>query len=394
MTITIVYKDDSYDFKRAIIIFNTTDSINLKVKNFDYSIFNINKYERYIQICQGDDYHKQLYFHIYNKEIFNPVFGNYDTFFISDSKIKTLSDFDFNKIKETNFFQYSNENGILKIKCQEPAMIRHEYLGYEEPKNLTSGKKYVFRKEFILKNSLYLDKQLINKDIPLKFSLLGIKKNSTIELILDNNVYTLNSCQHLEIEYHFEEKNNGSMNFKFGENIENSLLIEINVGFIEEDLASYKQIDFINSFGKLEIEGKKGIFIKIPEYFNESFYDYSIIIPDNSEENIYDVAISYDKIHFMVHNFEYLEKYHILSYSRIIPLFNTNPYTTISEKSQNKFFYISIFNNMDEKIDIYLKKPKVFSGIKLNMINILPPKNIIIKYIFQKEIIILYMCKI
>ena len=53
MTITIVYKDDSYDFKRAFIIYNTTDSINLKVKNFDYSIFNINKYERYIQICQG-----------------------------------------------------------------------------------------------------------------------------------------------------------------------------------------------------------------------------------------------------------------------------------------------------------------------------------------------------
>ena len=75
----------------------------------------------------------------------------------------------------------------------------------------------------------------------------------------------------------------------------------------------------------------------------------------------------------MVHNFEYLEEYHILSYSQIIPLFNTNPYTTISEKPQNKFFYISIFNNIDERIDIYLKKPKVFSGIKLNMINILPP---------------------
>lgn len=52
------------------------------------------------------------------------------------------------------------------------------------------------------------------------------------------------------------------MNFQFGKNIENSLHIEINVGFIKENLDFYKQIDFIDSLGKLEIEGKKGIFIK------------------------------------------------------------------------------------------------------------------------------------
>ena len=82
-------------------------------------------------------------------------------------------------------------------------MIRHEYLDYyyEESKNLTSGKRYVFKKEFISKNNLYLNKTLINKNIPLKFSLLCIKTNSSIELILDSKTYILNSSQPLEIEY-------------------------------------------------------------------------------------------------------------------------------------------------------------------------------------------------
>ena len=101
-------------------------------------------------------------------------------------------------------------------------MIRHEYLNYEGPKNLTSGKRYIFKKEFMSKNNLYLDKTLINKNIPLKFSLLGIKTNSSIELILDSKIYILNSSQPLEIEYFFDENNNGSMNFKFEKNIENS----------------------------------------------------------------------------------------------------------------------------------------------------------------------------
>jgi len=255
-------------------------------------------------------------------------------------------------------------------------MIRHEYLTRIEPRNLTSGRRYILEKKFVSQNNLYLDEKLINKNIPLKFSLFGIKTNSSIELILDNKTYIINSSQPLEIEYFFEKNNSGSMNFKFGENIENSLIIEIKVGFIEEYLDSYKQIDFIDSFGKLEIEPKKGIFIKIPKNLNENLYDYSIILLYNLINNlIYDIQISYDKIEFMVPRFECFSSNH-LSYFRIIPLFNTNPYINISkedEHSQNKLFYISIYNNMDINMNIFIQKPKVLSEIKLNIINKLPP---------------------
>jgi len=377
LTITYVENDDSYIYNRAFIIFNTTDNIYLKVNKFDYSIFKIGNIGRYFQICQKDANHKEFYFIIDNKEIFNPVFGNYDSFFISYSKIKTLSDYDFNKIKEANFFQSSDERGFLKIKCQNPAMVRHEYLiGVGPPRNLTSGKRYIIEKDFILRNKLYLDEKLINENISLKFSLLGNKAYSSIELILDNKIYTINSSQPLEIKYFFEKYNKGLMNFKFGENIENSLKIEINVGFIKEDLNSYKQIGFRDSFGKLEIESKKGIFIEIPKNLNENLYEYSIIIPYNHYDTfIYDVQISYDKIEFMVPKYECFSK-HKYSYFRIIPLFNINPYITISkedEESQNKLFYISIFNNMDKNMDIFIQKPKVLSEIKLNIINKLPP---------------------
>ena len=113
-----------------------------------------------------------------------------------------------------------------------------------------------------------------------------------------------------------------------------------------------------------------------PKYFNEDLYDYSIILPypfDRYFKDIYDVRISYDKIAFMVPMFY---RYHNPLYFQIIPLFNIDPYITIfkeDEESQDKFFYISIFNNMKEKIDIFIQKPKIFSEIKLNIINKLPP---------------------
>ena len=47
-----------------------------------------------------------------------PIFGHYDSFFINENEIKTLSDFNFNKIKYNNFYQISKrtESGYLKNK--------------------------------------------------------------------------------------------------------------------------------------------------------------------------------------------------------------------------------------------------------------------------------------
>ena len=78
------------------------------------------------------------------------------------------------------------------------------------------------------------------------------------------------------------------------------------------------------------------------------------------------IQINYDKIEFAVPKIENTLM------NTIIPLFNVNPYLTISNKddiNNNKFFYISIYNKYDTQI--YIKKPKIFSQVQLNTIHVL-----------------------
>ena len=58
----------------------------------------------------------------------------------------------------------------------------------------------------------------------------------------------------------------------------------------------------------------------------------------------------------------------------IIPLFKMNPYLTIpnSIKSNDKYFYILIYNYYIDDFDLSIKKPKLFNNVQLNKINILP----------------------
>ena len=70
--------------------------------------------------------------------------------------------------------------------------------------------------------------------------------------------------------------------------------INVIVGFLPEEFNNiYKEIDFINAIGSLNIEKNKGLAIKIPKEFkNELFTNYSIIFLNNQSELI----ISYDRL--------------------------------------------------------------------------------------------------
>ena len=148
-------------YKGIFIFFNATDDDRyLKIQKFNYSIFdNNNKYSdshldsEYFQLCQGESTHKELYLYIDNEgkdSIITPVFGNYDSYFINENEIKTLSDFDFNKINETNFVQHTNENGYLKIKFQDPTMVKHIKSFNSYSREFLPGLKYFLFKSKIL----------------------------------------------------------------------------------------------------------------------------------------------------------------------------------------------------------------------------------------------------
>ena len=226
----------------------------------------------------------------------------------------------------------------------------------------------------------YLNRTFVNKAInktipfiPLKFSLLGVKQSSSIELILDNKTYELNNSKPLEIEYICETNNCGFIKFNAGDNIEKTMIIEVIVGNIKEILDKYKQIDFIDSLGTLEIEGKKGLIIKVPKDFNENLYDFSLML---NYTDYYDLQIIYDRIEFIVSNNDiYYDDYSSISGTKNIPLFNTNPYLSIPEEdreSNNKFIYILIYNTNKYSFVLSIKKPKLFSDININKINRLP----------------------
>jgi len=65
----------------------------------------------------------------------------------------------------------------------------------------------------------------------------------------------------------------------------------------------------------------------------------------------------------------------IYEYSHFVPLFKVNPYSHIpnkSNKSDEKFFYILLFNYGYSNIYISIKKPKLYTDINLKKMNIFP----------------------
>ena len=395
-TIYITKKSNSepHIFKRALIFFNSTDEVHFQVKKLNHPIIYpfINGFKsnvEYYQLCEGDDTPNELYFYysVYEKysnyilkqDLFIPVFGNFESYFIEEDEIRDISDLDFEKLGKNKFFNTIDKNGYLYIKCKNPTMIKHSLAKFnQDNSNLKSGNSYYFNYKEIENLNFTFDSNLFQKKFELKFKVYGIHPTKSIKLSLETKTYELSINSPLEITYIYNQDSYGVFEFIVEEEIESSVIVNIMVGYSQEDLDyMYKEMDFVNSIGALTIEKGKGVIIKIPENFNEELYDYSIIFPDSYNN----LLISYDKL---VYQIPELGEYN----SPLFPLFKTNPYDSIvSKDSNNKYFYISIFNNFIKEIEVLIKKPKIYTGVKLNQINILPQlKNEDKKYYYQIEV--------
>ena len=231
--------------------------------------------------------------------------------------------------------------------------------------NLNTGRKYYYDLFYLYKKSyITFDNKYDNKIIPLKFRLYGADSNSIVSLLLNKKKYIINNTG-LEINYLFNQ-NNSQIYFD-DINVTEKTYLEVTVGFLDEDLALFKQIDFIESIGELSLEKGKHCIIKIPKDFNEELYDYSIIF---SNKDYFDIYINYDKIEFAVglDNSASKGMYHITN------LFKLNPYLNLKIE-KDKYFYITIigskYNNKNSILMI--KKPKLYKyNFQFNKINIIP----------------------
>ena len=367
-------------FKRMFIKLNTNRKILLEIKKFNYPIFwkgektPIN--DEFFQLCQGENPSNELYFFIesqnsdINPELFLPIFGSFDSYFIKEEDIHNLSDLDFEN-KTPNCFQTYESNGYLKIKCEEPTMFKHFNIHYDNDKNLevlNSGRKYYISNYYITNKNFTFNSTLVNNELNLKLTIYGLEPEKSIKLIFNNNtyIYTMNNNSH-EYNYKYEKYISDIFHFELDEEIENLLIGEIIVGILPKDIKKmFRQINFEDIFGNLTLQEKEGVVIKMPKNFTEEFYNFSIIFPGFD----FYVDISYDKLDLMAKFNRHLE-----DISPVIPLFQVNPYDYIKDNSiisEEKFFFIYIINEYNYEQSIYIKKPKIYSDVEFNKINILP----------------------
>ena len=372
------YSPNSY--KSAVIFFNSTNNILFEIKKFNYSFLAGNSEEisngpdyEFFQLCQGNDTLNELHIFVENDDIFYSVFGTFDSIFINSKDIKNLANLDFDKLEpKKNIDKLYIINGYLKIKCKEPLMLKHSFLFHQKfyDEILNAGKKYYLNIEKEPYFTYYtFDNSLINKDLKIKISIFGLESTQSIKLFFNNSIYNLTNKP---FQFNFTYKNyiSNLFHFELDSNINNDIVAEINVAHLPENLTQiFKQIDFINSFGILDIKEREGIIIKMPFNFTKDLYDFSIILEDSSYNPIY-IDISYDKIEFQTINvksiFDYIPP-------PIIPLFKVNPYDNIENnliESNDKYFYILIYFYYKRKI--YIKKPLLYSDAKFNKINFLP----------------------
>ena len=366
--------EESQKYKIGYIFLDTTDDWNFEIKRFNFTIITIMELSdgyNYYDLCQGEESKKEIYF--YKRiprtlQVFTPVFGSFDSFFIEETEIKTLSDFDFNKAKQINSFISENHSGYIKIVCKEPAMIKHIYKSsINQEYTLSTGKRYFFSST--KSYGINMEDAYIGKTISLKFSLIGTKNNYQMKLYVNETEYLLgNESLEFELEYTKKDFGHYFIQIEEGEDIKEEILIELAVG-MKEDLQNYKILNLNESFGNLIINKKEGVIIKVPKEFNERYYNYSII--QQSHIHCF-IEISYDKLEFMTFNRQRNDFY---ENSLVIPLFNVNPYSYIpknSVKSDEKYFYILIYNYGYYQNDIFIKKPKLFTDLKLKKVYSFP----------------------
>jgi hypothetical protein len=202
-------------------------------------------------------------------------------------------------------------------------MIKHSKISYNYESEFNSGQKYYIKDDNIKNSRKYgFDKNLVNKTFSIKFSVFGLRPNQSVNINFDNMIYEINESP-LEInDYYYKDYSSELFYFECVGVIDNLLMAEIIVGFLNEDLEEkFQVIDFTNSFGTLSINSSEGLIIRIPKDFNEDLYDFSILLLNTTNN---DIHISYDDLKYQVPKNKILNPN-----SPIIPLFNTNPYDYI-----------------------------------------------------------------
>ena len=362
---------ESYIFKGAFIYFNSTNNINFRVQKFNFPIFSAHINARkpqieYFDLCQGNNSPKELYFYYDSSwyEIFSSVFGDFNSYFINENDLQSISDLNFEQIEKNNFNYFTNNNGYLKINCTNPLMLKHSNADFMFIDNLNAGQRYNL---FNCKTEYKFNNDLINQTITLKFTPFGLRSNETFELIFNNGEsYDLNNTS-LETNYTFTDKNENGFYFKC-EGEEHKFLVEVKVGFLSEQFNKDIEIKDLEDVLGTSNTVKKGIIIKVPKKFDENLYDFSIIF-SNYIYKKFDIDILYDNLQYVVP----IDGINFAPISPIIPLFKVNPYNYIYENNDNKFLYILIYFYDDYEKNITIKKPKILNdAFKFNTINPFP----------------------
>ena len=378
-------EENSLKLRREFFYLNSTDTYQIVIKRFNFSIIEknakIENGKEYLSLCQGEEPKTEFYYYMkyrylsYSKllEFFTPVFGNFDLLFIKEQDIKTLSDFDFNNPNKTNAYTSENRQGYLKIVCKEPTMIKHSYIDeyyIGRSSNLTSGKSHIYSLTYSSSKTIYLPDILKGKKVSLKFSILLPANKYQIQLNLNGTNHTLgNMSLEFEFEYTYQEKGSYFITLDKGD-IKEDIFIEIIVGNME--VFKYLEVNNLDDvFGNLNFIEKKNYIIKVPKENDDSYYNFSIIQNRiNSKYNFY-IEICYDKLEFIplkAIDESYDEYCNFISFS-------ANPYSYIpknSKKSDEKYFYIFISSSSSYSAGLLIKRPKLFTDINLNKINIFP----------------------
>ena len=195
--ITKIKRNSPETLKSMVIKFDSKNKIFFRIKKYNYPIFfrewDQTDYE-FFQLCQGENPTNEIYFYIeeisplFGQELFLPVFGSFDSYYISVLDINNLSDFDFEKIKEPNFYQIYPYFRYLKIKCKEPLMLKHFRFKFDSDsdlKKLDAGRNYynVKYRKFTFNSSL------VNNDLNIKITIYALEPKQSIKLIFNNETY-------------------------------------------------------------------------------------------------------------------------------------------------------------------------------------------------------------
>ena len=361
---------------KDVFIFINADENNysyFEIKKFNYPVYYLSSSSTrkiYFQMCNKKGSKDELYFYS-SDNFFSPVFGNLNINVTYSHEINSLSDINYNKSIENNF--KFREPAYLKMTCNNPVMFTN--IRYTQSNQLnytynlkTSEKIYLSQYE-IENNNYTLDNTLVNKEIQLRFKVYGLNKDQSIALSLDTDDYELDSSKPLEIDYTYQKYTEDLIKFSiYDENITNNILIEITVGSQSND---YTPIEFSANMDPITIQNEKGKIIKIPKDFNDDLLNYFIVFPKNT---IAQVEISYDDIKYIVPRKRISITSHYNNFYELVSLFKNNPYSNLAannENTDNKFFYILIYNE-DTEINISFKKPKIISNIALNKLNVIP----------------------